>query len=112
MFSFKGAKEWASGFLNDGGASTQRPNLEEFLHEVSTENTEHLYFNRKVDEKFAMQETKPTFEQLSQSSITNEANRNVKILRAIEIILQERYVCVLCPIGLPLLPHLELRHDL
>ena len=94
MFSFKGAKEWASGFLNDGGGSTQRPNLEEFLNEVSTENTEHLYFTRKVDEKFAMQETKPTYEQLSQSSITSEALRNIKVLKAFEVILQER--CVEC----------------
>ena len=90
MSFFKGAKEWASGFLTDGSSSTQRPNLEEFLHEVSTENTEHLFFHRKVDEKFQQQETKPSFEQLSQNSITNEASRNIKILRAFEIILQER----------------------
>jgi len=90
MFSFKGAKEWASGFLGDGGAANQRPNLDVFLHEVSTENTEHLYFTRKVDEKFAMQETKPTYEQLSQHSITHEANRNIKVLKAFEVILQER----------------------
>ena len=97
MFSLKGAKEWASGFLSDA-ASTTRPNLEEFLQEVSTENTEHLFFQKAVDDKLAMQnECKPSYEQLSQNSILVEANRNLAVLRAFDVILQER--CVMpCPV--------------
>ena len=90
MFSFKGAKEWATGLLSDGAASTARPNLEEFLQEVSTENTEHLFFQKTVDDKFQQKECKPSYEQLSQNNIVYEANRNLAVLRAFEIILQER----------------------
>ena len=49
MFSLKGAKEWASGFLDNGNnGGTGRPNLEKFLEEVSTENTEHLFFLKSI----------------------------------------------------------------
>jgi hypothetical protein len=91
MFSLKGAKEWAAGFLDGSSSNTGRPNLEKFLEEVDTENTEHLIFHsQNVDAKFEEDECKPTYVQLSQKSIISEAQRNLKVLQALENILQER----------------------
>ena len=91
MFSLKGAKEWASGFLDNGNnGGTGRPNLEKFLEEVSTENTEHLFFHKKIDSKFQEEECRPTYEQLSQSTIMHEAARNLKVLQNMEMMVQER----------------------
>jgi hypothetical protein len=89
MFSsLKGAKEWASSLLE--GSAPQSTNLDQFLEEVNNENTEHFVFQREVDKDFEEEECKPTYEQLSQSNINLEANRNIMVLRAFETILQER----------------------
>ena len=90
MFStFKGAKEWASSLL-EASPSSNSAQLDQFLDEVNRSNAEHLYFHQEVDHAFELEECQPTYEQLLQSSINAEANRNVMILKSFETILQER----------------------
>jgi hypothetical protein len=90
MFStFKGAKEWASSLL-EAPPSSSSAQLDQFLDEVNRSNAEHLYFHPEVNHAFEIEECQPTYEQLLQSSINVEADRNVMILKSFETILQER----------------------
>ena len=65
-------------------------------HIHNAESTERLCFEKPEGEhaltmaEFEKEECKPTYEQLSQSSINLEANKNVVILKSFETILQER----------------------
>ena len=58
-----------------------------FVQEVNNENVEYLSFRRELD---AQKEIKPTFEQISQERILDEANKNIQVLKSLETILQER----------------------
>ncbi len=46
-----------------------------------------MYFNKEFDPEV---ECRPTFEQLSQERIINEANKNINVLRALENVLTDR----------------------
>ena len=88
MFStFKGAKEWASSLL-EAPPSSSSAQLDQFLDEVNRSNAEHLYFHPEVNHAFEIEECQPTYEQLLQSSINVEADRNVMILKSFETILK------------------------
>eukprot|EP00605_Chrysophyceae_sp_TOSAG23-4_P000264 GSChrysophyteH1.ASY1.ANO1.305.1 assembled CDS len=91
MFSLGRAKEWASGFIDGGGSSANsRLNLEEYLEGIPTQNDKHPYIQKSVDEKFQEAECRPTYEQLPQSSIVRAANRNLKVLQSLELLVHER----------------------
>ena len=61
--------------------------FDQFVQEVNNENVEYLSFRRELD---AEKEVKPTFEQISQERILDEANKNIQVLKSLETILQER----------------------
>ena len=76
------------GGLGRGGEhKTTHGDFDLFIQEVNNENVEHLSFRRELDAK---KEVKPTFEQISQDRILDEANKNVQVLKSLETILQER----------------------
>jgi hypothetical protein len=77
-----------SVFAGRGGEhKTTHGDFDLFIQEVNNENVEHLSFRRELD---ATKEVKPTFEQISQDRILDEANKNIQVLKSLETILQER----------------------
>lgn len=64
-----------------------RADFEQFIEEVNTENAEYLSLKKEHDE---FRGTKPTYEQISQERILDEANKNIQVLKSFETILQER----------------------
>ena len=64
-----------------------RADFDQFVEEVHNENVEYLSLKRQYDE---FKETKPTYEQISQERILDEANKNIQVLKSFETILQER----------------------
>ena len=78
--------EWASrlGLLFPDRAKVEiDPNADD----VSNDNLQNLALKKDFDE---VKETKPTYEQISQERILDEANKNIQILKSLETILQER----------------------
>lgn len=78
--------EWASrlGLLFPDRAKVD---AEIIADDVSSNNLQNLALRRDYDE---VKETKPTYEQISQERILDEANKNIQILKSLETILQER----------------------
>jgi vancomycin resistance protein YoaR len=64
-----------------------KADFDQFIREVNNENVEYLSLKKEFD---VQKETKPTFEQISQERILDEANKNVQVLKSLETILQER----------------------
>ena len=64
-----------------------RAEFDQFLDEVKGEQVEYLSLTKDFDE---LKETKPTYEQISQERILDEANKNLQVLKSLETILQER----------------------
>jgi hypothetical protein len=78
--------EWASrlGLLFPDRA---KADVDTTADEVNSGNLQNLALRKDYDE---VKETKPTFEQISQERILDEANKNIQILKSLETILQER----------------------
>ena len=64
-----------------------RADFDQFVDEVNNDNLEYLSLTKQFDES---KETKPTYEQISQERILDEANKNILVLKSLETILQER----------------------
>ena len=64
-----------------------RTDFDQFVDEVNNDNVEYLALRKQFDES---KETKPTYEQISQERILDEANKNILVLKSLETILQER----------------------
>ena len=77
--------EWATRLLFP--PEKPRADLDEFVQEVNNENVEYLSFKKDFDE---LKEIKPSFEQVSQDRILEEANKNLKVLKSLETIILER----------------------
>ena len=81
----------ASGLLNDSVKylfhDRPRTNLAKFIQEVNTESAEHMSYQKEFDESF---ELCPTYEQLDQDRINDQAAKNVTMLKSFEHILDER----------------------
>lgn len=78
--------EWATrlGLLFPDRAKVD---TEIIADDASSDNLQNLALRRDYDE---VKETKPTYEQISQERILDEANKNIQILKSLETILQER----------------------
>lgn len=78
--------EWAArlGLLFPDRA---RAEFDLFNEEVNSDNAQRLSFLQDFNED---KETKPSYEQISQERILDEANKNIQILKSLETILQER----------------------
>ena len=78
--------EWAArlGLLFPDRA---RAEFDLFAEEVNSDNAQRLSFLQDFNED---KETKPSYEQISQERILDEANKNIQILKSLETILQER----------------------
>jgi hypothetical protein len=78
--------EWASrlGLLFPDRAKAE---IDPIADDVSNDNLQNLALKKDFDE---VKETKPTYEQISQERILDEANKNIQILKSLETILQER----------------------
>ena len=91
--------EWASRILHKVGnaansvmaADSASPNsvnhLDDFMKEIEQDQVAKMDYQQEFDKEV---ECKPSFEQLSYERIINEANKNVQVLKALEIILTER----------------------
>jgi hypothetical protein len=79
--------EWASKIMNNFSSNGTRAEFDKYMLEVRNQNLEYMSYNKDFDEEA---ETRPTFEQVSQDLILEEANKNVMILKALENIMQER----------------------
>jgi hypothetical protein len=77
--------EWAARLLFP--PEKPRADLDEFVQQVNNENVEYLSFKKEFDER---KETKPSFEQVGQDRILEEANKNIKVLKSLETIIYER----------------------
>lgn len=78
--------EWASrlGLLFPDRTKVE---IDPSADDVSNDNLQNLALKKDFDE---VKETKPTYEQISQERILDEANKNIQILKSLETILQER----------------------
>ena len=81
----------AGGLLNDSVKylfqDRPKANLTKFIDEVNTENAEHMSYQKEFDESL---ELCPTYEQLNQDRINDQAAKNVMMLKSFEHILDER----------------------
>lgn len=81
--------EWASKIMSmsfQNGPGT-RADFDRYINEIRRQNLEYMSYNREFDEDL---ETRPSFEQVSQESIIDEANKNIFVLKSLENIMQER----------------------
>lgn len=81
--------EWVSrlgvGLLFTG--EKVKADFHQFVEEINNENVEFLSCRKEFDE---VKETKPSYEQLSEERILDEANKNIQVLKSLETILQDR----------------------
>jgi hypothetical protein len=83
----------AGGLLNDSWAvkylfqDRPKASLSKFIDEINSENAEHMSYQKDFDESF---ELNPTYEQLNQDRINDQATKNVLTIKSLEHILDER----------------------
>jgi hypothetical protein len=79
--------EWAARLLQVFPEQKAKADLDIFLEELSNENVEFMSNRTDFD---CVKEVQPTYEQLSQERILDEANKNIQVLKSLEMLLQER----------------------
>ena len=84
----------AGGLLNDSWpvkllfeGNRPKASLTKFIDEINSENAEHMSYQKDFDESYDLN---PTYEQLNQDRINDQAAKNVMMLKSFEHILDER----------------------
>eukprot|EP01038_Epipyxis_sp_PR26KG_P012593 gene12593-16887_t len=78
--------EWAARLLSVFPERT-KADLDQFLFEVNQDEAEQMYITKEFNADI---ECRPTFEQISQERVLEEANKNIAVLKALESVISER----------------------
>lgn len=78
--------EWASKLLSVF-PDRHKADFNKFVNEIRAENLEFMSLQKDFDGDL---ETRPSFEQLPEDKIIEEANKNIQVIKSLETILSER----------------------